>query len=110
MSVSVYRGDTWERVWQLKDAAGAPIDLTGASARLQVRNPENDEVMASASTVDAKLSITAAEGKITMVMPYAEMALAGGSYPFDLEVTYADGRRRTYERNLLVVIEDITRD
>ena len=110
MSVSIYRGDTWERVWQLKDAAGAAIDLTGATARLQVRHPETDAVVVSASSADGKLVITAVEGKIAMVMPYADMALAGNAYPFDLEITYPSGRRKTYERNVLVVIEDITRD
>lgn len=37
-TVKMYRGDTWTRAWELKDAAGAPVDLTRAVARLHVRD------------------------------------------------------------------------
>ncbi len=46
-TVKLIRGDTWRRSWIIKDEVGQPIDLTGASARLQVRD-KRDEVLAYA--------------------------------------------------------------
>jgi hypothetical protein len=109
MAVKLYRGDTWTRAWELKDAAGNTIDLTGASARLQVRDSAG-AVVISASTSDGRLTLTPASGRIDMLVPYSATGLAPGSYRFDLEVTHAGGLRRTYEQDTLVVLEDVTRD
>lgn len=105
----IYRGDSWERSWVIKTAAGTPIDLTGASARLQVRTTGGALVLAVTSS-DAALTITPLSGRIDLAVPYADTeGLAAGSYRFDLEVTYADGRRRTYEANTLTILEDVSR-
>jgi hypothetical protein len=109
MAVKLYRGDTWMRAWELRDAAGSPIDLTGASARLQVRDAAG-AVVISASTADGRLTLTPASGRIDMLVPYSATGIAPGSYRFDLEVTHASGLRRTYEQDTLVVLEDMTRD
>ena len=37
-AVKVFRGDTWERAWILRRADGSALDLTGARARLHVRD------------------------------------------------------------------------
>jgi hypothetical protein len=109
MAVKLYRGDTWTRAWELRDAAGSPIDLTGASARLHVRDAAG-AVVVSASTADGRLTITPASGRIDMLVPYSATAIAPGSYRFDLEVTHAGGLRRTYEQDMLVVLEDMAHD
>jgi DNA-binding IclR family transcriptional regulator len=109
MAVRLVRGDTWTRAWELRDAAGAPIDLTGATARLQVRD-DADAVLIAASTSDGRITVTATAGRIDMKVPYSATALAPGSYRFDLEVTHADGTRRTYEQDTLVVLADVARD
>ena len=109
MAVKLYRGDTWTRGWELRDAAGNPIDLTGASVRLHVRDASGSVVI-SASTTDGRLTITPASGRIDMLVPYAVTGITPGSYRFDLEVTHANGVRRTYEQDTLIVLEDITHD
>jgi hypothetical protein len=109
MAVKLYRGDTWTRAWELRDAEGSPIGLTGASARLQVRDAAG-AVVISASTSDGRLTITPASGRIDMLVPYSATGIATGSYRFDLEVTHASGIRRTYEQDMLVVLEDLTHD
>lgn len=57
MAVKLYAGDTWTRAWELRDAAGSPIDLTGASARLQVRDAAG-AVVITASTADKTGSLS----------------------------------------------------
>jgi DNA-binding IclR family transcriptional regulator len=109
VAVKLYRGDTWTRAWLLTDEAGAAIDLTGATARLQVRDQAGN-VVVSASTTDGRITITPAAGRIDMTVPYSATGLAPGSYRFDLEVTHASSLRRTYEQDTLVVLEDMSHD
>jgi len=108
-AVRVYRGDTWSRAWELRDRGGAPIDLTGALARLHLRD-SSGALVVSGDTGDGRIVITPADGRIDMTIPYPAMDLAPGAYRFDLEVTHADGTRYTYEQGVLAVLEDMTHD
>ena len=104
-----YRGDSWIMAYVLQDAAGSPIDLTGASARLQVRDQDGALVI-EASTSNGRMTITPAQGRIDMAVPYTATQITPGAYRFDLEVTHASGVRRTYRSGTLIVQEDISRD
>ena len=108
-SVKVFRGDTWRRAWVLKDDGGTPVDLSGATARLHVRDASGAKV-AEASTADGRLVVTAAQGRVDMTVPAAAMQLAPGAYRFDLELTYPGGVVQTIEQSTLVVLEDMSRD
>lgn len=109
-AVKLFRGDTWQRAWVIKDAAGAPVDLTGAAARLHARDADG-ALAISASTSDARLSIdTPASGRIDMLVPASATGVTPGSYRFDLEVAFPNGIVRTYEQASLVVLEDMSRD
>lgn len=108
-AVKLFRGDTWRRSWVIQDAAGHPVDLTGAAARLHVRDAAGVKVM-EASTADGRLTLQPAAGRIDLVMPSAATGVAPGTYRFDIEVTYPSGVRTTYEQATLVVMEDMSRD
>ncbi len=101
-------GDTWARAWTLADSNDAPIDLTGASARLHVRD-KADVLAMSADTTDGRLAITA--NRIDLTMPAAvTAALAPGAYRYAMEVTFAGGTVRTIEINTLSIQADLTHD
>lgn len=103
---SIIAGDTWTRGWQLTDAAKVPIDLTGATARLHVRDTAGTLILSA--TVGDGITIEAALGKILLSVPTAGVAV--GSYKFALEVTFADATILTVETETLIVSEDITHD
>lgn len=106
----IYRGDTWERTWSIKDADDNPVDLTGATARLYLRASGGELIRDYSSPSDA-ITITELEGRVYLAAPYADTeSLAPGKYKFDLEVTKASGVRRTYEANTLEILSDITHD
>jgi hypothetical protein len=109
MDVKLFRGDTWLRTWVLKDATEAPINLTGASARLYLRDSQQTIVL-QATSANNLLTITPLEGRIDLQVPYSQMNLPIGKYKFDLEVTHANGVRKTYEQNMLQLLEDVTYD
>ena len=108
--VKLIRGDTWIRTWVLKDSSGVPVDLSGASARLMVRDSNTGAVKIAASTDNGLLTIISTEGRIALIVPYTQTeTLTPGKYKFDLEVTYANNIRRTIEQSILRVVEDVTR-
>lgn len=73
-TITIMSGDTWKRAWILK-SNNAPIDLTGASARLHVRNQESDELVVSASTETKELTITPEDGRIDLRVDGSDMCL-----------------------------------
>lgn len=105
---TVFRGDTWLRSWLLK-AGGVPLDLSGATARLHLRD-EAGALVVAATTADGRLTVTPLSGRIDLLVPAATMVITPGRYRFDLEVTFNDGRRQTVEQTTLVVLEDMSRD
>ena len=101
-------GDTWARAWALADANDAPLDLTGASARLHVRDRDGTLVM-SADTTDGRLTISG--NTIILSMPPAVTAVvAAGAYRYAMEVTFDVDNVRTIEINTLAVQADLTYD
>ncbi len=104
------RGDTWQRAWVLKTAAGDPVDLTGATARLQLRDRSGTLVHES-NTTNGELVVGVEPGRIELTVPYAVTeTFEAGTYRFELEVTFSTGVRRTYESNALEVVADVTHD
>lgn len=89
---------------------GAPLDLTGCTARMQFRTtPESDPVLAEWSTAGGELNI---ESGVVVIDVSADktVLLPTGWLVTSLEVTYPGGLTKTYAPNLKVlVMEDATR-
>lgn len=110
VTLRLVRGDTWYRRWQATAAAGQPVDLSGATARLHLRRVADGTLAASATTADGRIAIDAAAGTLDLRMPAtATASLAPGRYRYDIEVTMPDGAVRTIEAATVVVIEDMAR-
>lgn len=107
--VRAVRGDTWRRTWFIETADGNPVSLAGATARLAARTRAG-QVVLTASTTDGRIVLNPDQGRIDLVVPAAAMRLPAGRYPFDLEVTFPDGRVQTYEQAVLLLTEDHARE
>jgi hypothetical protein len=104
---TVKRGDTWSFifVWRQDNTI---IDLTGASARMQLRERRTKELVASISTDDS-IIIEGAAGKITANFPPILTKLVeAGQYVTDIEVTFTDGSVVSSQTVQLSVEEDVT--
>lgn len=108
-TVKLIRGDTWQRTWVISDAEGSFVDFTGASARLHVRN-HADVIVMQASTFDGRIVLQSSSGRIDLVVPKEATVIPVGKYLFDLEVTFSNGVRKTYEQSFLVILADVTHD
>jgi hypothetical protein len=82
------QGSTFQRVLFHKNADGTAINLTGYTARMQVRKFVNSaDVTLSLTTENGRLVIDPLLGKITMTISAADTTtLPVGCYVYDLEL------------------------
>lgn len=110
--ISLVRGDTWVRTWLLKNPQSkTPIDLTGATARLHLRDP-NGTLAITASTADGNIVIDELQGRIDLTVSATQTQTLldfDEGYSFDCELTHG-GRVRTIEVGNLHVFLDSTHD
>ena len=87
----IEQGATFVRIFRwLSDST--PVNLTGASAKMQVRETTESSVLFEASTSNGRLSIADALGEITLTITAAESTAFDWLFgKYDLEVTTAAG-------------------
>jgi len=106
------RGDTWTQAFLYESPEDTPVDLTGYTARLQIRANKT-------STGDPLLSATSAAGLISLdgsgnivlnVPAATTAALDFNQARYDLEITSAGGIVTTLLEGNITLIKDVTRD
>lgn len=83
----------------LSNAAGAPIDLNGASVRFHMRRAGGPIVVDAAATI-----VTAGAGLVRYVWTASNTSTAG-SYQAEFEVTYGDGSIETFPNSSNIQID-----
>ncbi len=108
--ISVKRGDTLKInfIWS-EENTNIPLNLTGCSARLHIRNSRTKELLIDANTDNGRLTIEGALGLIKLVIDSDDMAnLPIGLHVFDLELIFTDGSVLSSETQNLEILQDIT--
>jgi len=85
-NITVYVGTTFQLspTWKVDNL---PVDLTGYSAAMQVRDVSNN-LITEISTANGRATINAALGTINLTLTATQTAaLAVGSYSYDLNLT-----------------------
>ena len=86
-----------------------PVDLSGASARMQIRADFDGPVLLELSTVTGGLTITG-PGTIEREIPASDTAsITWTKAVYDLEVEYADGTVHRYFEGPVSVSPEVTR-
>lgn len=103
--IEIEQGATWSRTITVEDPNGTPIDLTGYSARMQVRTAyDASPPVLSLSSPDAGISIDPLTGTLALTASATQTAaMPAGIHVYDLELvigTTVDrlvaGRARVY--------------
>jgi hypothetical protein len=94
MTAAIYnftldQGSDWDLNIVYKDGNGDPINLTGYSAAMQLRqNYNSDSAELTLSTTNGGIVITGVQGKLVLHATASQTgALDPGFYVYDLEVT-----------------------
>lgn len=110
-SFVVEQGSTLLKPIVWKDSTGTAVNLTGYSAKMQIRKSASSaDVLLELSTQNGKLTITANTGTITMVFSAATTAAINWSHgKYDLELTSGSGVVTRLIEGDITVSREITR-
>jgi len=87
----VDQGSTWNRQLIWNDADNNPVDLTGFTARMQIRRDvQATGIDLALTTENGGISIDIPTATITLSATAAQTALLGGTYYYDLEMVSGD--------------------
>lgn len=86
---TIDQGSNWNLNVIYKDANGAPINLTGYTAAMQLRENYNSDVAElTLSTSNGGITITGNLGKLALTATASQTAaLSSGFYVYDLEIS-----------------------
>ena len=106
LDVTCRKGDTFSLIINVTDAAGAVVDLTTYSFKMEVRATDTSE---DSTITNDQLTITGTSlGVITITISSSVMAaIASGLYTYDLQ-TIVSGVTQTWLHGVLQVNEDVT--
>lgn len=102
-------GDTWRGLALTLSVNGSPMDLTGATVRMQMRkDPAAAAVEQSWSSTDGSIVI---DNPLLGALTVGKRVISGsGKLYFDVQVTDAAGDVRTVVSGILPLVQDVTRD
>ena len=104
------QGATFNRSILVKDGDGNPVDLSGASCRMQVRPfIESDTVIIELTTSNGRITIDGPLGQITLLVSAASTSSISQSGVYDLEVVYPDSSVDRLLKGSLVLSPEVTR-
>jgi hypothetical protein len=110
-NITVFQGTTFSRVFTWKDSDDAPIDLTGYTARLQVRaSAQSEDVLLELTSEDDEITLGDEAGTITLTMdPDATDALDFDRAYYDLELESSGGQVTRLLQGAFRIADQVTR-
>lgn len=108
-NITVYQGDTFDLVFRLRnpdtsEGPGSYIDLTGCTAKAQVRSTEIDPTVLAEFTP----TVDGVNGQVSLRLSSTQTAgLAAGVW--DVQLTFPDGTIKTYLKGTVTVVKEVTR-
>lgn len=103
----IWQGDTWTPGTITATISGTPINFTGWTATMEIRNAiSNDVALTLTSTPAAGITLTSI-GVITLSMTSTQTNTLLGRYSYDLEMTNG-AAIRTYTYGTIEVKNDTT--
>lgn len=100
----LYKGDYFQTSIVIKDNAGAPINLTGYTAKCSIKSSPS-----ASTSFDATCAITAGNGLVNITFPSSVTKdIVAGDYVWDFQVTNPSGNVRTYLAGDVKVYAEVT--
>jgi hypothetical protein len=105
--IVLYQGDDFQFNFVLKDSLGAALDLTGWSGLAQIKNKATGS---AAETPALTVTVGTTNGTVNVsISSTGTDALQGDTeYKYDVQLTDAGGKKRTYIGGVITVTEDVS--
>lgn len=106
-NITAEQGATFSRVLTWRDVANALINLTGYTARMQVRNDyASPATVLALTTENSRITLGGVAGTITLSVLASDMAaISAGSYVYDLELVNGSAVTRLVQGTFAVNAE-----
>lgn len=110
-NATIDQGATWSVTITYENPAGTPVNLTGYTAAMQIRQQYSSDVAdLTLTTANGGISITGATGKVVVNMTAAQTRdLEEGYYVYDLELTSTGGIVTRLIQGQFTVAPEVTR-
>lgn len=108
----IEKGETYRKLFQLKDSARVPIDLSGYTGRMHIRNKASSTTtILELTTENSRMAITPLEGKVQLYISKTDTSgiTELGNAVYDLELESSSGEVLKMIRGTVSFIEEITR-
>lgn len=105
LDIQHYKGDSWNLQAVINDCDNEPVDLTGASVKIQIRKKSGDPVLFELSTDDG---ITIGGDDNNTLSWNRVVDLPQGIYKWDLQIIFLDTTVRTIFTGQFKIQSDIT--
>ena len=111
IKLTIYQGATYRRRLRWSDAARQPIDLTGCTARMQVREDvESPTVLLSLTTENGRTVRGGAVGTIDLtIAAFDTAAIKWTAGAWDLEIVHPGGDVTRLAQGSVAVSPEVTR-
>jgi hypothetical protein len=108
---TIEQGATFEAEIEWRDGSNALVNLTGFSARMQIRTSIAAASFALELTnANGRIVLGGAAGTVQLVLAAADTAALGaGSYVYDLELVHPSGKVTRLLKGAITVDAEVTR-
>jgi hypothetical protein len=108
-NVQCWQGADWDRTFTISQS-GVPLNLTGYSAAMQVRESADADTYLLSLTNGTGITLGGTAGTITVAITSAQSsAIAAGSYSYDLEIVSNGGAVTRLLQGSFNVVGNVTR-
>lgn len=105
---NIDQGTTWNRIVTIAQD-GTPVDLSGFTARMQLRGVKRQSIPdLSLTTENGGITIDTLAGQLTLSISAAQSAGLSGSYFYDLELVTGQTVTRWLEGKI-ILSDEVTR-
>lgn len=104
----ITQGDTFQNVpvWKI---GGTPVNVTGYSAKMQVRKAVGGTVLIELSSANGRITVGTTDGSFTFyISPADTAALQAGEWVYDFDVTAPNGTVTTLLQGGFVVTPQVS--
>lgn len=108
----LFQGATWDRTFTWESPPGTPVNLTGCTARLQlrVRDSDPDPPLLELTSQNGGITLGGAAGTVAVVItPAQSSALAFKTANYDLEIVWPSGRVDRFLQGTITLDTEVTR-
>ncbi|MEQ8168743.1 MAG: hypothetical protein ABRQ38_07575 [Candidatus Eremiobacterota bacterium] len=107
--LEIIQGANWSKTFRLKDENKVAFDLTGYTARMQIRRTlQSSDVIKELSTENGKIAILGSSGEITFLLTAQDTVLMTGNGVYDVDLI-KDEKVYTIFGGKIIVIPHVTR-